>query len=325
LSGKEDCTKDPFCDVRIFSGQAHPELAEEMCGYLGVPLSPSATRRFGNDNLFVQLLVSVREKEVFVIQPLSPPVSEHLLELLLFLDAARSASARRINAVIPYFSYARSDKKDEPRISIAARLVADLLKTSGASHMLTMALHSPQVHGFFSVPTDHLSALSIFVDYFRDRDLSDTVVVSPDIGNAKRARDFARSLGLSMVAANKQRLEDERVEVVEIIGEIRNRRAIILDDEIATGGTGIETNKTLKEQGVERFCVVATHGVFCGPATERFRAIPEIEEIVITNTVRMTPDRRLPNMVILSAAPILAEAIRRNLAGESLQPLFAYT
>ncbi|MGC8836822.1 MAG: ribose-phosphate diphosphokinase [Anaerolineae bacterium] len=320
----EDRASDPFARVRIFSGQSHPDLAREICTYLGVPLSPSETRRFHNDNLFVQLQASVREKEVFIIQSLSPPVSDHILELLLLLDAARSASARRITAVIPYFSYARSDKKDEPRISIAARLIADLLVTAGASHVLTMALHSPQVHGFFSVPTDHLSSLSIFAEYFRKKDLSDTVVVSPDIGHAKRARDLARSLGLHMVAANKQRVEDERVEVLEIIGEVKNRRAIIFDDEIATGGTVIETIQALKARGVERFYVAATHGVFCGPARERFAALPEVEEIVLTNTVYMPPERRLPNMVVLSAAPILAEAIRRNLMGESLQPLFAY-
>lgn len=320
----EDRTPAPFAHVRIFSGQSHPDLAREICAHLGVPLSPSQTRRFRNDNLFVQLLASVREKEVFILQSLSPPVSDHILELLLLLDAARSASARRITAVIPYFSYARSDKKDEPRISIAARLIADLLATAGASHVLTMALHSPQVHGFFSVPTDHLSSLSIFADYFRRKDLSDTVVVSPDIGHAKRARDLARSLGLHMVAANKQRVEDERVEVVEIIGEVKTRRAILFDDEIATGGTVIEAIKALKARGVERFSVAATHGVFCGPARERFAALPEVEEIVLTNTVYMPPERRLPNMVVLSAAPILAEAIRRNLLGESLQPLFAY-
>ncbi|MGQ9568261.1 MAG: ribose-phosphate diphosphokinase [Anaerolineae bacterium] len=320
----EDRASSLFAHVRIFSGQSHPDLAREICAYLGVPLSPSQTRRFRNDNLFVQLLASVREKEVFILQSLSPPVSDHILELLLLLDAARSASARRITAVIPYFSYARSDKKDEPRISIAARLIADLLATAGASHVLTMALHSPQVHGFFSVPTDHLSSLSIFAEYFRQKDLSDTVVVSPDIGHAKRARDLARSLGLHMVAANKQRVEDERVEVVEIIGEVKTRRAILFDDEIATGGTVIETIKALKARGVERFSVAATHGVFCGPARERFAALPEVEEIVLTNTVYMPPERRLPNMVVLSAAPILAEAIRRNLLGESLQPLFAY-
>lgn len=309
---------------RLFSGQAHRELACEIAAYLGIPLSPSETRRFSNDNLFVQLRDSVREKDVYIVQPLSPPANEHLLELLLMCDAARGASARRITAVIPYFSYARSDKKDEPRISIAARLVADLLATAGASHVLTMALHSPQVHGFFSVPTDHLSSLTIFADYFRGKDLSDMVVVSPDIGHAKRARDLARSLGLHMVAANKQRVEDERVEVMEIIGEVKTRRAIIFDDEIATGGTVIETIKALKARGVERFFVAATHGVFCGPARERFAALPEVEEIVLTNTVSMPPERKLPNMVILSAAPILAEAIRRNLLGESLQPLFAY-
>ncbi|NLE77480.1 MAG: ribose-phosphate pyrophosphokinase [Chloroflexi bacterium] len=311
-------------NVRIFSGQAHPELGREICDELGLPLSPSVTQRFHNDNLCVQLQASVREKEVFIVQPLSPPVSDHLLELLLLLDAARSASARRITAVIPYYSYARSDKKNAPRISIAARLVADLLTTAGASHILTMTLHSPQVHGFFSVPTDHLSSLHTFADYFLAKDLSDSVVVAPDIGSAKRARDFAHKLGLPMIAANKQRLDDLQVEVMEIIGEVKNRHAIVLDDEIATGGTIVETINELKRRGIERFTVAATHGVFCGPASPRLGAVPEIEEIVITNTVPMTPERRLPSMRILSVAPILAEAIRRNVAGESLQPIFSY-
>jgi ribose-phosphate pyrophosphokinase len=308
----------------IFSGSAHPQLAREIAEYLGVELSPCRIVRFSNDNLYVQLLETVREREVFIVQPLTPPVQEHLMELLLLLDAARSTSAHKINAVIPYYSYARSDKKDEPRISIAARLVADLLVTAGAQHVITMTLHSPQVHGFFSVPMDHLSAQITFVQYFQQKDLSDMCVATPDIGNAKRASKFARALGLPLVAGNKERVADDRVEIHGIIGSVRARRCIVYDDEIATGGSMIEIISALKQQGVEEFYVTCTHGLFTGPAIERFRAIPEIKEIVITNTVPLPPEKILPNMRILSVAPVFGEAIRRNMAGESVAPLFAY-
>ena len=309
---------------RVFSGSSHPQLASEIAAYLGLELSPCRIQRFSNDNLYVQLLESVREGEVFIVQTLTPPVQEHLMEMLLLLDAARSTSARRINAVIPYFSYARSDKKDEPRISIAARLVADLLVTAGAQHVMSMTLHSPQVHGFFSVPTDHLSAQATFIQYFQQLDLSDTCIATPDIGNAKRASKLARALGLPLVAGNKVRVSDERVEVHGLIGAVEARRCIVVDDEIATGGSMVEVIKVLQEQGVERFRVACTHGLFTGPALERFAAMPEVEEIVITNTVPLPPEKRLPNMRVLSVAPVFGEAIRRNLTGESVSSLFAY-
>lgn len=309
---------------RIFSGSSHPELAQEIASYLGLEVSPCRIVRFSNDNLYVQLLETVREGEVFIVQTLSPPAQEHLMELLLLLDAARSTSAHRINAVIPYFSYARSDKKDEPRISIAARLVADLLVTAGAQHVMTMTLHSPQVHGFFSVPMDHLSAQTTFVQYFQGKDLSDTCVVTPDIGNAKRASKFARALGLPLVAGNKERVSDDRVEVHGLIGTVHTRRCIVYDDEIATAGSMVEIIRLLREEGAEEFYVTCTHGLFSGPAIERLANIPEIAEIVVTNTVPIPPERRLPNMKVLSVAPVFGEAIRRNLTGESVAPLFAY-
>ncbi|MCD6518449.1 MAG: ribose-phosphate pyrophosphokinase [Anaerolineae bacterium] len=310
--------------LRIFSGSSHPELAQEIAHYLNCPLSPSRTQRFSNDNLFVQLGESVRGKEVVIIQSLCPAVSDHLLELLMMLDAARSASAKTIHAVIPYFSYGRSDKKDQPRISITARLIADLLVTAGAMHVMTMTLHSPQVHGFFSVPTDHLTARPVFVQYFRQRNLENTVIVAPDIGHAKRATKLARALGVGVAAGDKERLSDDQVRIIDIIGNISGKDVIVVDDEIATGGTVVTLVKLLRAKGARKITLVCTHGVFSGSAIDRLRALPDIEEIVTTNTVPIPPEKRLPNMTILSVAPIFGEAIRRNILGLSVGSLFAF-
>jgi ribose-phosphate pyrophosphokinase len=310
--------------VRVFSGSAHVGLAKEICDSIGVPLLPSVTRHFSNDCMYVHLGVSVREKEVFVIQPLSPPVNDHLMELLMMVDTARHASARRIHAVIPYYAYARSDKKDEPRISVTGRLVADLLRTAGASHVITMTLHSPQVHGFFTMPVDHLTSQSVFINHFRKRDLSNTVVVSPDIGHAKRAAKLARALDVPLAAANKERLTDEQVAVSAIIGDVRGKDVIIHDDEVATAGTLVKVIEVLLGKGIGRLTVACTHGVFSGPAIDRLRAIPEIEEIVTTNTVPMPAEKLLPNVTVLSVASIFGEAIRCNILGRSVGKLFAF-
>ncbi len=311
--------------IRIFSGRAHPELAKKICEFLGVSLQPSVTRHFSNDCLYVHLGRSVREKEVFIIQPLSPPTSDHLMELLMMIDTARSGSAKRVHAVIPYFSYARSDKKDEPRISITARLVADLLETAGVDHVVTMRLHSPQVHGFFNVPTDHLTAQSVFVQHFKQRgDLSNTVVVSPDIGHAKQAAKFARAIGVPIAAANKERLADDRVAIHSIVGNVYGKDVIIHDDEIATAGSLAELLTVLRPENVGRVTVACTHGVFSGPAIERLRSFPEIDEIVTTDTVPIPPEKRLPNMNILSVASIFGQTIRCNTLGQSVGKLFAF-
>jgi ribose-phosphate pyrophosphokinase len=280
-------------------------------------------RRFSNDCLYVQLNANCRERDVFLIQPLVPPVQEHLMELLLMLDAARGASAARATAVIPYYAYARSDKKDAPRISIAARLVADLLATAGADRVLTMTLHATQVHGFFSVPVDHMNALNVLARHFRQHDLSNTVVVSPDLGNAKSATQFARLLKVPVAAGSKQRISDERVVIDAIVGEVQGKDVIVIDDEIANGGTVIEIIEKLRERRVERIAVACTHGLFSGQAIERLRAQPDIAEIVTTNTVPLPPEKRLPNMHTLSIAPLLAETIRRIHNGESVSSLFA--
>ncbi|MBN1936204.1 MAG: ribose-phosphate pyrophosphokinase [Anaerolineae bacterium] len=311
--------------IRVFSGSAHPQLAQEICAYLGVPLQPSIARHFSNDCLYVHLGVSVREKEVFIIQPLSPPTSDHLMELLMMIDTARSGSAKRIHAVIPYYSYARSDKKDEPRISITGRLVADLLETAGVDHVVTMTLHSPQVHGFFKVPTDHLTAQSVLVQHLKQtHDLANTMVVSPDIGHAKQAAKFARALGVGLAAANKERLTDEVVSIDSLIGDVRGKDVIINDDEIATAGSLIELLGQLRKEGVGRVTVTCTHGVFSGPAVERLKAFPEIDEIVTTNTVPIPEEKRLPNMTVLSVASIFGQTIHCNTLGQSVGELFAF-
>lgn len=244
------------------------------------------------------------------------------MELLLMLDAARGASAARVTAVLPYYSYARSDKKDAPRISIAGRLVADLLVTAGADRVLTLALHVPQVVGFFSVPVDHLNALRVLARHFRQLDLRNTVVVSPDLGNAKSATQFARLLGVSVAAGSKQRVRDDKVIIEAIVGDVDGKDVIVLDDEVATAGSMIELIERLRERRVGRIALACTHGLFTGPACERLQAQADIAEIVTTNTVPLDDSKHLSNMKILSIASLMAEAIRRIHNGESISSLF---
>src|SRR6476469_5107424 len=272
-------------EVVVLSGNAHRPLAEAICAALDVPLSHTDIKRFSNDCLWVQLQENCRQRDVYVVQPLVPPTQEHLVELLLMLDAARGASASQVTAVIPHYAYARSDKKDASRISIAGRLVADMLVTAGASRVLTMTLHAPPVHGFFSVPVDHLTAIGELADHFRSRDLTNSVVVSPDLGNAKTATQFARLLGLPVAAGSKQRLADDRVVIDAIVGDVRGKRAIVLDDEIATGGSIVELLDRLADQGVTEVAVACTHGLFVGKAVDRLRDHPMVTEVVTTDTV----------------------------------------
>jgi ribose-phosphate pyrophosphokinase len=309
-------------EIVVFSGSAHPELADEICNHLHARRQPVAIRRFANDCLEVQLQANCRGRDVYIIQPLVAPVQEHLVELLLMLDAARGASAARITVVMPHFAYARSDKKAAPRISIGARLVADLLATAGASRVLTMTLHSPQVHGFFSVPVDHLHALRELAGHFHGYDLSDTVVVSPDLGNAKSAAAFARMLGVPVAAGAKQRFDDDRVTITAVIGEIDDRDVIVLDDEIAKGTTMLELLDRLRERKVRTIRVACTHGLFAASSLDRLSAQDDVLEIVCTNTVPIASPGRWPKLQVLSVAPALAEAIRRIHNGESVSALF---
>jgi ribose-phosphate pyrophosphokinase len=309
-------------DIAVFSGSAHPQLAAEICANLEVPLDPVRVSRFANDCLEVQLQANCRERDVFLIQPLVRPVQENLVELLLMLDAARGASAARTTVVLPHYSYARSDKKDAPRISIGGRLVADLMATAGADRVLAMTLHSPQVHGFFSVPVDHLHALRELAGHFRQYDLSNTTVVSPDLGNAKEASHFARLLGVKVAAGAKQRFADDKVSISSVIGEVAGRDIIVLDDEIAKGSTVIELLARLREIGVRSIRVACTHGLFSNGALKRIGDQPDVLEIVCTNTVPVPAEERTPKLTVLSVAPALAEAMRRIHNGESVSALF---
>lgn len=309
-------------DISVFSGSAHPDLAAEVCAHLGVPLSPSRLSRFANDCLEVQLQANCRERDVFLVQPLVKPVQEHLVELLLMCDAARGASAGRITVVMPHYSYARSDKKDEPRISLGGRLVADLMAAAGVHRVLTMTLHSPQVHGFFSVPVDHLHARRELAAHFRRYDLTRTTVVSPDLGNAKEAAAFARMLGAQVAAGAKQRYPDDQVSINTVIGEVTGRDVIVLDDEIAKGSTVLELLDRLRESEPRSIRVACTHGLFAAGALKRLSEQPDVLEIVCTNTVPVAAEEHTDKLRVLSIAPALAEAVRRIHNGESVSALF---
>lgn len=316
----------PADQVRFFSGSSNRELAENIARELGVPLDETYITRFSNDNLYIQLGATVRYRRVYIVQSLSQPVNDHLMELFMMLDIARSAAASEVHAIIPYYSFARSDKKDAPRISITARLVADLLKTAGATHVMSMVFHSPQVHGFFSLPTDPLSSWLVFSEYLATRDLSNTILVSPDMGQAKSAARFAKVIRLPIAAGNKERVSDTEVQIRGLVGsQVRgHKRALIYDDEIATGGSIYELSRLLIDEGIEEILVICTHGVFTRGGLERLAEVPQIQEIITTDTVYIPPERRHPKLKILSVARIFADAIRHNLYHESLNKLFVF-
>ncbi|MCO5183644.1 MAG: ribose-phosphate pyrophosphokinase [Anaerolineae bacterium] len=312
-------------DVRFFSGSSNRKLARAIAEHCGVPMDLTHISRFSNDNLYIQLGASVRGRKVFIVQSLSPPVNDHLMELLMMIDIASSAGAREVQAIIPYYSFARSDKKDAPRISITARLVADLLVTAGATHVMTMMLHSPQVHGFFSVPTDPLTARPTMERYFKERDLTNTIIVAPDVGAAKSAGRFADMLGLPFASGNKERISDTEVRISGLVGKTVQgfSRAIIYDDEISTGSSMLELAHVLHRSGVEEITLVCTHGVFVAGAIERLIAVPYISEIVATDTVRLPKEIRR-NLTVLTVAHIFGEAIRSNYARQSIGGLFTF-
>lgn len=309
-------------ELRIFAGNSNQALAQEICHHLDLPMSGLEIVRFANDNLFVQVLENVRERDVFVIQSFTHPVSEHIMELMITLDALRSASAGRITAVIPYYSYARSDKKDAPRISITGRLMADLLHTAGANRVLTMDLHAPQVHGFFSVPVDHLTATPIITQYIKENyGLEAAVVVAADAGGAKRVGRIAEKLRLPMAIIDKRRKSDHNVQQGFVVGDVKDKMALVFEDEIATGSTMITTVRTLLEAGANRVIAGATHPILCGPAVENLQRA-ELEELIVTNTCDVSAEKFFDKLTVLSVAPLLAEAIHRIHSGESVGALF---
>ncbi len=311
-----------FTQLSIFTGNANPPLAEAICRELGIALGRAEVFQFSNENVFVKLIDSVRERDVYVVQSFSTPVNVSIMELLIIIDALKRASATRITAVIPYYAYGRTDKKDQPRVPITARLLADLITVAGANRVLTMNLHAGQIQGFFNIPVDELSAQALLSRYFLDKQLSDWVVVAPDLGAAKKARNFAERIGASLAVIEKRRPTNEgQSQILNVIGNVAGHRAIIFDDEIDTAGSVIGTARVLEQAGVQEIYATCTHGVLSGPSIERLRDSP-IREIVITDTIPLPPPKQLPKITVLSVAPLFAEAVQRIHSGVSVGALF---
>lgn len=308
--------------LKIFSGNANIPLAKEICNFAGVELGRCEITKFSNENIKVRIMDSVRGQDVFIIQPSCSPVNEGIIELLIMIDAAKHASAGRITAVVPYFPYARSDKKDEPRISITARLMADLLQTAGADRVMTMNLHSPQIQGFFRIPVDHLLAGRLLCDYFKNCGTENCVVVAPDAGSAKRAGAYAIKLGLPLAILDKRRSDDSESPVIHhVIGEVKGKRALIFDDEITSGGSILEVVKALESLGVEEIQACCVHAVLSGKAVERLRD-SSLTKLVVTDTVFIPEHKKFPQLVVLSVADLFAKAIMFTNRGESISGLY---
>ena len=306
----------------VYTGNANPELARKICRYLNVEVGRAEVFQFANENIFVKILDNVREKDVFIVQPTCHPVNQSIMELLIMIDAFKRASAGRITAVVPYYAYGRSDKKDQPRVPITARLIADMITVAGADRLLTMDLHQGQIQGFFNIPVDELTAVHLLSNYFRQKGLEDLVVVT-DLGFAKRARSFAELLDAPLAIIEKRRVGNlDRAELMNVIGEVRGRRAIIVDDEIDTAGTLLEIVRALEREGVTEIYACATHGVLSGPAVERIRD-SSVLEVVITDSVPLPASKRIPKLTQIRVAPLIGEAIKRIHRGESVGALFS--
>jgi ribose-phosphate pyrophosphokinase len=307
---------------KIFTGTANPVLAEAICHHLNVPLGKALLGRFSDGEIYFQILENVRGADVFVVQPCSYPVDNHLLELLLMIDAFKRASAWRITAVLPYYCYARQDRKDKPRVPISAKLVADLLETAGASRALTLDLHAPQIQGYFDVPVDHLYGSPVLVDYFRNKKLPNLTVVSPDAGGVERARAFAKKLGAPLAIVDKRRVDMDVTEVMNLIGDVQGRSTLIVDDIIDTAGTLVKTADALLREGATQVFAACTHAVFSGAAVERIEN-SGITEVVATDSVPVSEAaRKLKKVTILSVADLLARGIRSIHEETSISELF---
>ncbi len=315
----------PLEDLTIFTGRANPALAEATARRLHVSLGNLEVFEFSNENIFVKIDESVRENDVFIVQSLSSPVNTSIMELLIIMDAAKRASAGRITAVIPYYAYGRTDKKDQPRVPITSRLIADLITVAGANRVLTIDLHAGQIQGFFNIPVDELTAMYLLSDYFRSKYIEDPVVVSTDIGNAKRARNFAELMDAPLAIVEKRRSgNSDRAEVMNVIGDVAGKSAILVDDEIDTAGSMTQAANIVLDKGAKEIYACCTHPVLSGPAIERLQATP-FREIVVTDTIPIPPDRMLPNLTVLSIAPMLAETIARVHTGRSVGAMFEAT
>ena len=314
---------NPILDeLKVFTGNGHPELAQAVCNYLDIPLGQSEVFKFANDNSFFRIHENIRQRDVFLVQPTCYPVNDNLMELLIMIDACKRASAGRITAVVPYYGYGRTDKKDQPRVPITARLVADLLTAAGADRLLTVDLHAGQIQGFFNIPVDELTVQPIMGDYFAAKEIQDLVVVAVDIGISKKARDMASRLGAPLAIIEKRRVgNDDENETMNVIGEVEGKVALTFDDEIDTGGTVVNAAKALSERGVkEVFCCV-THPVLSRDAPE-LMAKSNFSEVVVSDTIPISPEKRNGKFTVLSVAPLLGEAIYRIHKGLSVGALF---
>ena len=314
---------NPILDeLKVFTGNGHPELANSVCEYLDIPLGQAEVFKFANDNTFVRIHENIRQRDVFIIQPTCFPVNDNLMELLIMIDACKRASAGRITAVVPYYGYGRTDKKDQPRVPITARLVADLLTAAGADRLLTVDLHAGQIQGFFNIPVDELTTLPLLGDYFAAKEIQDLVVVAVDIGISKKARDIAERLGAPLAIIEKRRMNNNDIsETMNVIGEVEGKTALVFDDEIVTGGSIVNAAKALYEQGVKDVFCCVTHPVLSKDGSEVL-AKSKFSEVVVTDTIPMPPEKRNGKFTVLSVAPLLGEAIYRIHKGQSVGDLF---
>ena len=309
-------------ELKVFTGNAHPLLAQQVAEYLGIPLGKCEVFEFSNENTFVRILENVRQRDTFVIQPLCSPVNRNLVELLIMLDALKRASSGRITAVVPYYGYGRTDKKDQPRVPITARLIADLLTVAGASRMLTVDLHAAQIQGFFNIPVDELTALFLLSDYFKEKDFDELVVVATDIGITKRARDVAARLNAPLAIVEKRRLgNDDKTDTLNVIGDVEGKVALTVDDEIDTAGSLVGVISALEKRGVKEVFTCCTHPIFSGKAITRIASCP-VKEVVVTDTVPVAGDKKLDKITVLPIAPLLGEAIHRIHTGLSIGAMF---
>ena len=309
-------------ELKVFTGNTHPTLAQAVTEYLGIPLGRCEVSEFSNENTFVRILDNVRQRDAFVIQPICSPVNKSLVELLIMLDALKRASAERITAVIPYYGYGRTDKKDQPRVPITARLVADLLTVAGANRLLTVDLHAAQIQGFFNIPVDELTALYLLSNYFKEKDFDSLVVVATDIGISKRARDLAARFNAPLAIIEKRRVGNvDQSETLNVIGEVEGKVALTVDDEIDTAGSLVNVISALEERGVKEIYACCTHPVFSGPAIQRI-ASSSVREVIVTDTIPVADEKRLGKITVLPIAPLLGEAIHRIHTGLSIGAMF---
>ncbi len=309
-------------ELKVFTGNAHPALAQAVTEYLGIPLGKCEVFEFNNENIFVRILENVRQRDTFVIQPFCSPVNKSLVELLIMLDALKRASAGRITAVVPYYGYGRTDKKDQPRVPITARLVADLLTVAGANRLLTVDLHAAQIQGFFNIPVDELTALYLLSDYFREKRFDDLVVVATDIGISKRARDLAAKLNTPLAIMEKRRVGNaDQAETLNVIGDVEGKVALTLDDEIDTADSLTGVVSALEERGATEIYACCTHPIFSGQAVQRIASCP-VKEVVVTDTVPVKDEKKLDKITVLPIAPLLGEAIHRIHSGQSIGAMF---